>query len=68
MDWNDMADGSLPPTKRDTMMTWRVSAKNEHGDCDVTFASYGEGVWRDTDLREIEVYALCQPIPAAERT
>jgi hypothetical protein len=68
MDWNYIVDGSLPPTKRDALLTWLVSAKNKHGERYVTFASYNEGVWRDTDLRVIEVYAWCKPVPAADRT
>lgn len=68
MDWNSMVDGSLPPTKRDTLLTWLVSAKNNHGERYVTFASYDAGVWRDTGLREIEVDAWCKPFPAADRT
>ena len=49
MDWNCVEDGKVPKTKPDTMLVFLASAKNKHGECSVTFASYyeNEGVWRD---------------------
>ncbi len=68
MDWNYVKDGQLPQSRPGTMLVCLVSAKNMHGERYVTFASYykEEHVWRDGDLREIDVYAWWLPIPAEE--
>ena len=69
MDWIYVEDGQFPKSKPGTMLICLVSAKNVHGERYVTFASYyeREGVWRDGDLRQIDVYAWSRPTPAEER-
>lgn len=69
MDWNNLEDRKLPKGKPGTMLVCLVSAKNKHGESYVTFASYDENedVWRDGDLRQIDVYAWHLPIPAEDR-
>ena len=70
MDWNYVEDGKLPKGKPGSMLVCLVAAKNKHGESYVAFASYyeSEGVWRDDDLREIDVYAWYLPIPAEDRS
>lgn len=66
MDWIYIED-QLPKSKLDLVCL--VSVKNMHGEKYVTFASYQEdmGIWVDSDLEQVNVYAWCLPTPAQER-
>jgi hypothetical protein len=67
MDWIYVED-ELPKSKQ-ALLVCLVSVRNMHDEKYVTFASYQEdmGVWVDSDMEQVEVYAWCLPVPAKER-
>ena len=68
MNWIYVED-ELPKSKPASLLVCLVSVKNVYSEKYVTFASYQEdmGVWVDSDLEQLDVYAWCLPIPAQER-
>jgi hypothetical protein len=62
-------EDKLPRSKPESLLVCLASVKNIHGEKYVTFASYQEdmGIWVDSDMEQLEVYAWCLPVPAQER-